>query len=66
MGDCAFAALVTAHGKKPADYGVTGEIHIAFPPGVQGEMVVLRLESFPNNEARQKGLKKWKDETEKK
>jgi HEAT repeat protein len=66
VGDCAFAALVTAHGKKPADYGATGQMGIGFRAAAQGEIVRLDLRSFPNNEAREKGLKKWKDEVGKK
>jgi HEAT repeat protein len=66
VGDCAFAALVTAHGKKPADYGVTGGISIGFRAGLGNEVIQLHLESFPNAEAREKGQKKWKDETDKK
>ncbi|HKA06453.1 MAG TPA: HEAT repeat domain-containing protein [Gemmataceae bacterium] len=66
VSDCAFAALVTAHGKKPADYGVTGGITIAFRAGAQAEIVRLTVQTFPNSDARQTGLKKWKEETGKK
>jgi hypothetical protein len=66
VGDSAFAALVTAHGKNPADYGETGAISIGFRAAAQGEVIRLNLRSFPNSEAREKGLKKWKEETEKK
>jgi len=66
VGDSAFAALVTAHGKNPADYGETGAMSIGFRTAAQGEIVRLDLRSFPNSEAREKGLKKWKEETGKK
>src|SRR5262245_10380938 len=65
VGDCAFAALVTAYGKKPADYGETGVLEVGFRTGDQ-ELIELHLRSFPNGQAREKGLKKWKDEARKK
>jgi hypothetical protein len=66
LGDVAFAELVTANKKKPADYGIAGEMGIGFRFAGQGEVVHLTLHAFPNNDARQKGLKKWKDEAAKK
>ena len=64
-GDCAFAALVTAQKKNPADYGMSNSISIGFRFGAQNEIVRLNLQSFPNAEARQKGLQKWKDDAKK-
>jgi hypothetical protein len=65
-GDFAFAALVTAHGKRPKDYGVSGGPLVCFGFGPQLEVFAVDLESFPDDHARQKGLKKWKEETGKK
>jgi len=65
VGDCAFGALVTARGKKPADYGETGGVDVGFTTA-DWKTVELHVSSFPNPQAREKGLKKWKDETTKK
>ncbi|HJZ94200.1 MAG TPA: HEAT repeat domain-containing protein [Gemmataceae bacterium] len=66
LGDSAFAALVSAQKKKPEDYGLSAGLSIGLRAAAQGETIILTLQSFPNNDARQKGLKKWKDEAAKK
>jgi hypothetical protein len=66
VGDCAFAALLTAHKKNPTDYEMTGEFIVGFRFTGQGQIVRVTLHTFPSDEARQKGLQKWKDEAKKK
>jgi hypothetical protein len=41
---------------------VTSGISIAFRFGAHREVVMLTLHAFPNDDARQKGLKKWRGE----
>jgi hypothetical protein len=62
LGDHALAALVTAAGKQVNDYGLTSGISIAVRPAAQAPAAILTFRSFPNDDARQKGVKKWKDE----
>lgn len=64
LADSALAALATARGKAPADYGVAsgGEAGSAPPVRVTsgGTGIVLEYYWFPNEGARKEGLKKWK------
>ena len=62
LGDTAFAALLAAHRKRPDEYGVSTGIRVAYRFGAGGAVVALTLYAFPNDEARQKGLKKWREE----
>jgi glutathione S-transferase len=66
VADCAFAALLTAHKKNPSDYGMSGGLNLGFRFAGNGEIVRITLHTFPSDEARQNGLKKWKDEAKKK
>jgi hypothetical protein len=66
LGDCAFAALVVADKKNPADYGLAHEMTFGLRFGAAtGEIVRLTLRTFATDEARQQALKKWKAEAKK-
>ncbi|MBO0697592.1 MAG: HEAT repeat domain-containing protein [Zavarzinella sp.] len=65
VSDCAFAALLAAHKKKPTDYGMASGLTVGFRFAGQGQIVRVTLHTFPSDEARKTGLKKWKDEANK-
>jgi HEAT repeat protein len=66
LGDWAFAALVAADKKNPADYEMAHEMTFGLRFGAdRGQVVRLTLRTFTSDEARQKALKKWKDEARK-
>jgi HEAT repeat protein len=62
LGDHALAALVTSAGKRPSDYLLSEGMTVAFRAAGHGQAVLLTIHTFPNDEARQKAVKKWKDE----
>jgi hypothetical protein len=66
LGDCAFAALAQARGKKPSDYGLVTNA-ASFPMRATGGGLSKSLSFywFPDEGARQDGWKKWKSDVEK-
>ena len=66
VGDHALATLLLATKKTPADYGLTGTSMLCrFKAAREGEAVTIDFTAFPNDEARKRGIRKWKDETAK-
>ena len=66
VGDHALATLLLVGKKDPADYGLTDVLTYRFRSARRGGPVAISFRTFPDDEARQRGLRKWKDETAKK
>jgi hypothetical protein len=62
IGDHAFAALLAAEHKKPEDYGLVATDPMGLKVAAQGPYVSIAIWYFPNPDARQKGIEKWKSE----
>lgn len=63
LGDSALALSIKMAGKKLSDYSLNHGGGIGFSTGDDNEIISLDLYSFPNAEAREKAIKKWKEET---
>ena len=66
MCDVALAASITMQGKKPEEFGLTNNISFGFNGGPGEDVMMLTLQGFQNDSDREKAVKKWKDESEKK
>jgi hypothetical protein len=65
LGDCALAAVAEARGKAPSEYGLVtnrtgGKLRMRATTGPVS--VTIALYWFPDEDARQDGLKKWKSD----
>jgi HEAT repeats len=66
LGDHALAALVASAGKKPEDFGLNSDLQVLFKTPGQSQPAPFAVYTFPTNDARNRGLEKWKAETAKK
>jgi hypothetical protein len=67
LRDCALAALMRLSGKQPEDYGLTKfKDRWTLRSDDPSERTAIQIYEFKTDELRQKGLKKWRDETAKK
>lgn len=62
VGDVALAASLTMHGKKLSDFGMHNNFGIGFSAGDGDEPISITLHGFQNQGAREKAVKKWKEE----
>jgi len=64
--DCALAALANRAKRPPTEFGLNSYLSTTYWFGGEADSVVLHVYGFQSKDARQKGLKKWKDEAGKK
>jgi hypothetical protein len=62
LGDVALAASITMHGKKLSEFGMNNNFGIGFSSGDGEEPISLTIPGFQNPAAREKAVKKWKEE----
>jgi hypothetical protein len=62
VGDVALAASLTMHGKKLNDFGMRNNFGIGFAAVEGEEPISITLHGFQNAAAREKAVKKWKEE----
>jgi hypothetical protein len=62
VGDVALAASLAMHGKKLSDFGMNNNFGIGFSSGDGEEPISITLHGFQNQAARDKAVKKWKEE----
>lgn len=62
VGDVALAASLTMHGKKLNDFGMNNNFGIGFSSAEGEEPISITLHGFQNPAAREKAVKKWKEE----
>jgi hypothetical protein len=62
VGDHALATLLLVGKKDPADYGLTEVLTCRFRSARRAGPVEISFRTFPDDEARTKGVQKWKDE----
>ena len=62
VGDVALAASLTMHGKNLNDFGMRNNFGIGFATAEGEEPISITLHGFANAAAREKAVKKWKEE----
>jgi hypothetical protein len=61
--DCALAALAKSQGKNPTAYGLTSHLSTEISFGGDADVFTLRLFGFNTAADRERGIKKWQDES---
>jgi hypothetical protein len=64
--DCVLAALANRAKRPPTDFGLTSYLSTTYWFGGEADATTLHVYGFESADARQRGLKKWKDEAGKK